>query len=49
MTLSVVRCSVPSQISHGRILHVLDTEEREVDMKGLPGGFARASVSYSGN
>lgn len=38
MTLSLVRCSVPSQISHGRILHVLDTEEREVDMKGLPGG-----------
>lgn len=38
MPLSLVCCLVPSQISHGRILHVLDTEEREGDMKGVPGG-----------
>lgn len=38
MTLSLVCCLVPSQISHGKILHVLDTEETEVDMKGVPGG-----------
>lgn len=38
MTLCLVCCWLPSLISHGSILHVLDTEEREVDMKGVPGG-----------
>lgn len=38
MTLCLVRRSVPSQISHGRTPHVLDTAEREVNLKGAPEG-----------
>lgn len=38
MTLCLVRCSVPSQISLGRTPHVLDTAGREVNLKEAPEG-----------
>lgn len=38
MTLCLVRCSVPRPISLGRTPHVLDTAEREVNLKGAPEG-----------
>lgn len=43
---SLVCQSVPSWISHGRNLHVLDGEEREGDMKEVPGGVGGCSCRH---
>lgn len=42
--LCLVCCLVPSLISHEKILHGLDTEEREVDMKAVPAGLCSCKL-----
>lgn len=44
MTLCLECCLVPSLISLEKILHGLDTEERKVDMKVVPGGLCSCKL-----